>query len=81
MKINTELIAAAIADVEGLTEDVDVDGIGASTLRLAVNQIGAQIKKEHPRFNVAEFEATALPRQSERQKRAILKTLGFADAS
>jgi hypothetical protein len=75
-KKDYELVAGAIASVEAITEDgLDINGVGASTLRLVVNQLGAAIKVVSPRFNAGRFETAALPIQSERRKQAILTTL------
>lgn len=74
-KRDFELVASAIADVEASTELFDVDGIGASTLRLVVDALSGRMKEQNPRFDAGRFEAAALPRQSERMKQAILKAL------
>jgi hypothetical protein len=75
-KVDVAAITQALADVEALIEGIDPeDGIGASTLRLVVDQLGARIKEQHPRFNLGAFEKDALPRQNERLRRAILRAI------
>ena len=79
MKIDSALVAAALADVERIQEDLpglDPSGIGASTLRLVVDAIGGRIKQEHPRFHTGEFQIASLPSSSERQRQAIVAKLG-----
>jgi hypothetical protein len=76
-KLDAKRIAAAIAATEELIEGSDPGGFGQSTLRLLVNQLGAELGTAHPRFNAAAFESDALPRQSARMAAAIVRTLGL----
>ena len=72
-KKDTALVAAALADVERTIEDVgDAAGIGASTLRLVVDSVGAAIAAESPRFKKGHFEMDAMPISHARVKHAIL---------
>lgn len=72
-----DLIAKALAEVEELNELVpDPLGIGASTLRIVVDSVGAAVTATNSRYSKAEFEMKSLPRQHERFKQVLLAKLG-----
>jgi hypothetical protein len=74
-KRDFQLIAQGFADAEAIIEHTDVDGIGMSSLRIAADAIGGQLKQQHPRFNAGVFQAACFPIAAERMKQSILATL------
>lgn len=65
-------IAAAIAEVEAMNEDIpDQYGLQAATLRIVVDRLALALAADNPRFKRATFETACLPAEHARRAAAV----------